>query len=257
MRGRVIALHGLGCWAEDFLPLGVALRARGLSLEAWHLRGQGLDPEITRRGAWLQVEGLLADLEAYADLADETPTFLCGDSMGALLTIQAAVREPWRSRLRGVILLVPVVALAQDNPPWLQSALRLAVKIAPRLRLRPGWFVHGKGGVPPLSRIPERQRALEVAPHRLGPLTLGFLASMGGLIEAAGPAAPRLNLPVALVSAGHDVFIRPEQTRAFFEHVASTDKTLLHYPESYHQVLFDLDAPRVVADVTAWIEARV
>ena len=39
--------------------------------------------------------------------------------------------------------------------------------------------------------------------------------------------------------------------------IRSGDKAHFHYPESYHQLLFDLDAPRVLADAAAWIEARL
>ncbi len=257
IRARVIALHGLGCWAGDFDPLAAELVRRGITLEAWNLRGQGLDPETERRGAWLEVEGHLNDLARFSEGSPNVPTFLCSDSMGALLAIQEAARAGADDRWRGLILFVPVVALAQENPAWVRAALRSAATLAPALRLRPGWFVHGKAGIPPLSRIPERQRALEVAPHRLGPLTLGFLARMGALIEAANPAAPRITLPVAVVAAGHDVFVRLEQTRDFVTRLGSADKTCLAYPESFHQVLFDLDAPQVVADVADWIERRI
>lgn len=256
-RARVIALHGLGCWAADFDPLARELCRRGIALEAWHLRGQGLDPDFRRRGAWLEVAGHLADLAAFAKADASVPTYLCGESMGALLAVQAAATPAAAQNWRGLILIVPVVALARENPPWLRATLRGAARILPALRLRPGWFVHGRAGIPPLSRIEERQRALEVAPHRLGPLTIGFLARMDALIAGAIPAAPRINLPVAVVSAGRDVFVRAEQTRAFFERLGSRDRTLLEYPESYHQVLFDLDADQVVADIAAWLEARV
>jgi alpha-beta hydrolase superfamily lysophospholipase len=257
-RARVVALHGLSCRVEDFAPLGEMLRGRGIALEAWNLRGQGLDPVSGRRGAWLDVDGMLADLAAFAGEPDsDIPLFLCGESMGALLALQAMTREPWRSRVAGLLLFVPVVALAQKNPKWTKSLLRHVSLLVPGLRLEPSWFVHGSASAPPLTRIPEYQAEFETAPHRLGAVTLGFLAQMGELIEAAMPAAPQIEVPVALFSAGHDAFIKTEQTGEFFDLLASRDKTHFHYPESYHHLLFDLDADQVLAAAASWIEARL
>jgi len=257
VRARVIALHGLNCRVDDFDPLGECLSRRGIAVEAWNLRGQGLDPQVGRRGAWLDVEGMLADLEAFADEPTDVQLFLCGDSMGALIAIQAATREPWQERLAGLLLFVPVVGLAQKNPPWMKSLLQTLAGFFPRLRLDPSWFVQGSPAMPKLTRIPERQHAVETAPYRLGPTTLGFLARMGDLIDSALPAAPQLRLPVAIFTAGHDVFVTPAQQNEFFERIGSSDKTHFHYPEGYHQLMFDLDADKVLADAVGWIDAQL
>jgi alpha-beta hydrolase superfamily lysophospholipase len=258
-RARVIGLPGMSCCTDDFAPLGEALATRGIASAAWNFRGQGLDPVVARRGDWLDVEGLLADLEAFAKFwaGDELPLFLCGDSMGALLSLQAAVRPAWAQRLAGVLLFVPVAGLAQKNPPWVKGLLRGISRHLPWLRLDASWFVHGRPTTPKLTRIPERQRYVETAPCQLGPVTIGFLASMGDLIEAAIPAAERLEVPVVLFSAGRDAFIKPEQTRGFYERIHARDKTHYHYEDAYHQLLFDLDAGEVLADAVGWIEARL
>ncbi len=259
-RARVIALHGLSCRAEDFAPLAEKLCAQGMVVEAWNLRGQGLDPQEARRGAWLEIDGHLQDLAAFASRETEfpeIPLFLCGESMGALLAIQAASRQPWRDRLAGLLLFVPVVGLAQNNPPWVKLLLEGIAKIAPNFRLRPSWFVQGSAKMPKLTRIEARQAELETAPHRLPVLTVRFLARMGGLIDAALPAGPDVTMPVALFTAGHDAFVTLDQQRAFFARLGSRDKTHFHYPESYHQLIFDLDAEKVVADARAWMESQL
>jgi alpha-beta hydrolase superfamily lysophospholipase len=127
----------------------------------------------------------------------------------------------------------------------------------PGLRLPPSLFVHGKAATPVLTRIPERQRFVENSPYRLEDTTLGYLVSMGDLIEAAAPTVARLDVPVALFSAGKDVFVTQAQTREFFENVRAQDKTRFDYAEAYHQLMFDLDAAQVLADAVGWVEARV
>jgi alpha-beta hydrolase superfamily lysophospholipase len=258
-RAHVLAMHGLGCRAVDFEPLAAAFNKNGIALAAWNLRGQGLDPAVNRRGAWLEVDGILDDLHAFEATINpqNLPLVLCGESMGALLALQAAVGESWRGRIRGVMLFSPVVALAQKNPPWVKSILHLASRIFPNARLKPGWFVHGSGAMPPLTRVEERQRYLATAPHRLGPLTLQFLTNMGDLIEASAQAATRLEVPVVLFSGGHDVFTTTAQFETFFSAIPAADKTHFHYDTGYHQLLFDLDAPRVVEDAAGWLLSRI
>jgi len=253
----VVAMHGLSCRAEDFEPLVDTMNRAGIAIAAWNLRGQGLDPQKSRRGAWLEVDGMLEDLEGFANFIGADRVFLAGESMGALLALQAAARQPWRDRAMGLLLFAPVVALAQRNPPWVKTVLRVISRLAPGASLKPSWFVHGKGSFPKLTRIPERQHELETAPYRLGPLTLGFLARMGDLIDASDAAAQRLDVPVALFSAGHDVFISAGQTRAFFEKIRTSEKSHFEFPESYHQLLFDLDAPTIADEATKWITARL
>lgn len=253
----VVGLHGLNCTSWDFGPLAESLNASGINFAAWNLRGQGTDPVAARRGAWLDVDGMTADLAKFLDdQPDGRNCFIAGDSMGALLAIRALESDAVRSRIAGLMLFVPVVQLAQRNPPWLKSAMRGLSRMLPALRLNPSWFVHGKSTVPKLTRIPERQAAFVAAPHRMHTLTPGFLADMGELIESADTSAAAVRLPVAMFSAGHDAFVRPEDSERFFARIGSTDKTHFHYPASYHQLLHDLDADRVCADAIDWVRNR-
>ncbi len=260
-RGLVVAMHGLNLTADDFAPLGEALAPAGIRVAAWNLRGQGLDPDPRRRGAFLDPRGMLEDLEDFIAHVrrgeTKTPLFLCGDSMGALLALSAAANPRLAARLAGLILFVPVADLAQRNPPWIKRLISLLAKTAPRLRINASWFIHAKSSTPQLTRIPERQEAVETSPYRLGPLTVGFLASMGALIDASDRLAGKLRMPVAIFSAGHDVFITASQTEAFFGRIASADKVQFHYPDAFHQLLFDLDREQVLADLRGWLASRV
>jgi alpha-beta hydrolase superfamily lysophospholipase len=260
-RALVVAMHGLNLTADDFAPLGEALAPDGIHVAAWNLRGQGLDPDRRRRGAFLDPRGMLEDLEDFIAHVrrgeTKTPLFLCGDSMGALLALHAATDPRLAARLAGLILFVPVVHLAQRNPEWIKRLISLLAKTLPRLRINARWFVHAKSSTPQLTRIPERQEAIETSPYRLGPLTVGFLASMGALIDASDRLAGELQMPVAVLSAGHDVFITASQTGAFFQRIASADKVHFHYPEAFHQLLFDLDREQVLADLRGWLASRV
>lgn len=258
-KGWVVAMHGLNCCVDDWIPLAEPLQHIGVALAAWNLRGQGRDPVIARRGAWLDVQGMIEDLSLFFDEIDpgEVPVFLAGDSMGALLALRASTAPAITRRIAGMLLFVPVVLLAQQNPPWIKGAMRFVSRIAPALRLNPSWFVHGRSQTPKLTRATERQAAFEAAPHRMHRQTLGFLADMGDLIESAFGSAGKVETPVVIFSAGHDAFVPVAAIEDFFRAIAAGDKVHYHYAESYHQLLHDLDSRRVSGDAVRWIEERL
>lgn len=253
----VVGMHGLGGIAGDFEPLGGQLAKEGILTTAWNLRGQGADPVQKRRGRFLDVDGHLEDFEDFMDhltAVNGVKRFVvAGESMGALLAIRAAAERGVRERLEGAILFVPVVGLARKNPKWLTDSVRWLAKQVPGLRMRPSWFVHGRGGTPRLTRDPERQKEFEEAPHRLGPVSLQFLERMGDLIEGIGEFAPEVKCPVAVFSGGRDVFVSPEQIAGFTERLGGSSKQRFHYPESCHRLLYDYDAVEVLKDAVEWV----
>ncbi len=255
----VVAMHGLGSRLEHFAPLGERLEAVGVVTAAWNLRGQGLDPVERRRGASLEVDQLLRDLDDFLTIIRDAhpgiPIFLAGDSMGAQLAILAATtRGEW---LAGTLLYVPVVALRQRTPEWVRALLGGVGAILPWLRLSPKWFVDRGPETIPLTRVPERQRELDEAPYRLRQFSLRFLSDMGELIARTEKAGPRIGIPVAVFSVGVDLFISSEQSAAFVADLATHLATHFHYPEAYHDLLHDPDRAQVIDDTVGWLEARL
>jgi acylglycerol lipase len=256
----LVSMHGLSCAAAEFETLAGAIVPAGYAVAAWNLRGQGLDPVIGRRGAFLDLRVLLEDVEDFlAFLRDRhgaLPTVIYGDSMGALLAIAAAADARMAPFFEGAILAAPVIDLARNNPAWLRLLLCLAAGLFPNARLSPSFFVHGKSSAPPLSRDPEQQRFAETKPYRLGPLTLRCLVQFGDLIGGANAAAARMNTPTLIIAGGRDVFVRQDQLESFFDRIAASDKTLKIHPESYHQILSDYDKDDALRDIVRWLDAR-
>ncbi len=257
-RAVIVALHGLGGRMEQFVPLGEHLAPLGIAVAAWNLRGQGLDPVESRRGSVLDVDRMLQDTLDFIGFVrsrhPDIPVLIAGDSMGAQLALLALADSEIERTLAGGLLFVPVTALRQHNPKWLQSGMRAIGKVFPNLRLNPGWFVNrGPGGIQ-LSRVPERAAELDAAPYRLREFSISFLGNMGRLIEQSRATGPRITKPVAQFSAGVDLFLTAEQCRAFFETVASQTKSYFIYPEAHHDLLHDFDADLVLRDAADWVE---
>ena len=62
-----------------------------------------------------------------------------------------------------------------------------------------------------------------------------------------------MKTPCLVLAAGKDVFLRPEQVRAWFDQLAASDKTFRLYPEAYHLLWNDWDKDLVMADIVSWM----
>jgi len=257
-KARLLVLHGMGSAACDFSILGENLAPLGIGVIAPNLRGNGLDPDVRRRGHSMDLIQLRRDFTDWMDAlpVSEWPLFLAGESMGGLLAMVFLSDPKIASRFRGCILLCPVFELARNNHPWIVSCARLAARLFPRLVIPPSLFVTGKSSALPLTRDPEYQEYLRAAPHRIGSYTIQFTMGISELMAEAGKSARHLYLPLLHLVAGNDVFIRPDQAKIWFDQVASQDKTLRVFPEASHLLLHDWDSAEVLETIGQWLLER-
>ncbi len=253
-RGVVVCVHGLSGAAEQFEP--VARAADGFSFFAIELRGQGNDPAAHRRGRALDVEKQVRDIGAFVELARHEngggPVFLMGESMGALLSAAVAARNG--VELAGLILSVPVVGLRREVPWVVKQALKLVAGLAPHWRLPPSRFVNGTSVAPRITRDKEYQDSLRQKPHHITDFTLGFLAELGDLIDGSSELRGGIDLPLLVLAAEKDCFVRRDQIESWFDGVASQNKRLNVYEEAYHLLWHDWDKERVLVDIVTWLD---
>jgi alpha-beta hydrolase superfamily lysophospholipase len=256
----VACVHGLSGSGEQFEPLPERLRE--FSFYALDLRGQGRDPVADRRGMALDVEAQLLDIASFVAALrshhGDTPVFLLGESMGALLSANYASRvRSGESAVDGVVMSVPVVGLRREVPRFAKRALAWLAGVFPRAKLPPSRFVNGKSFAPPLTRDTAYQEALRQKPHHIRDYSLRFLSELGELIDGSHAVAEKVEHPLLVLSAGRDCFVGPHQIERWFDRVSSPDKTLHHYPEAYHLLWHDWDREEVVADLGGWLEGRL
>ena len=256
-RAVLVAIHGLSGAALDYEPLGRHLTPLGFSTYAPELRGQGNDPLVSRRGDLDRIETWFVDLRAFFAIVRAQhpglPVFYYGESMGAALLTRFLAQAGPGDRPAALVLASPVVALQQRPPFWLDAVFRTLLLVRPRFRvdLRP---LAKRDKAPRLVTRDEAHRAwFASAPHKLDVFTVRFFKCLQDLIGGCFEAATRLNLPVLVLYARHDVFIREDLVEAFFARLPGPDKELTLYPESYHLLLHDHDRADVLERVAAWL----
>jgi alpha-beta hydrolase superfamily lysophospholipase len=68
---------------------------------------------------------------------------------------------------------------------------------------------------------------------------------------------PLITLPVLILHGTADKVTNPRGSQLFFDTAGSADKTLKLYEGHVHDLLNDVDRDRVMADIVAWLDARV
>jgi acylglycerol lipase len=257
----LVAVHGLSGAALDHEPLGSWIARLGFATYAPELRGQGNDPLPARRGDLDRIETWFADLRAFLALVKTQhpglPLFLYGESMGAAILTRFLAQAAAAEQPVGLILASPVVALQQRPPLWINLVFRTLLLVAPRFRIDVRKFTK-KGEAPKLVTRDEAHREwFRTAPHKLEIFTVRFFKCLQDLIAGCGDAAAHIRVPVLVVYARNDIFISTDLVEEFFERLASADKELTLYPESYHLLLHDHDREQVLERVAAWLEKRM
>jgi len=259
-RAVMIAVHGLSGAAIDFEPLGRRLIDHHFITYAPELRGQGNDPLPARRGDLDRIETWFVDLRAFiAQVRAQhpgLPFFLYGESMGAAILTRYLAQASAAEQPAGLILASPVVALQQRPPLWINLIFRTLLLVWPSFHIDVRKFAK-KGEAPKLVTRDEAFRDwFKTAPHKLEVFTVRFFKCLQDLIEGCLEAAEKIRMPVLLVYAANDIFIPTHLVEQFFQRLASTDKELTLYPESYHLLLHDHDREQVLERVTTWLEKR-
>jgi acylglycerol lipase len=259
-RAVLVCVHGLSGAAHDFSPLGRPLAKSGWIVYAPELRGQGNDPEPQRRGDLPRPENWTEDLQTFVQMVREkhphAPWFLCGESMGAVIAIHA-VATVQDERLRGLLLMAPVIAVDYKLTIWQEMLFRVFARIVPQHRLRLSDFGPQEESKLIVSCDPEYQHYLHTAPHHLESYTLRFARHLGKSIQDLKVEQVPAQLAVLVMASGQDCFIKPERVRVFFEQLPCADKNWALYPEHHHCLLHDREPERVVAEMSAWLEAKL
>ncbi len=242
----VLLVHGLAEHSGRYVHVGRWLAEAGLEVVAPDLRGFGRSggprASIER---WSQhhddLEERVAELRSGAPAR---PLVLYGHSMGGLIVLGYVLD----GRSRPDLLVLSAPAISARIPLAQRLIVGSVGRVAPGLRV--------PNGINPavLCSEPAVGRAYAEDPLCVHRSTLQF--GQAGFAEqrrVAG-AIDRLTVPTLVVHGGRDRLVPPEVSRGL-EGRPSVRRVV--YPKLQHEVHNEPDAPKVVADIVAWIRERV
>jgi alpha-beta hydrolase superfamily lysophospholipase len=275
VRATVQIVHGASEHSGRYERLATALTGRGLAVYAMDLRGHGRTAEGTGTGRFGApgVDGVLDDVRALHLVAAEqhpgAPRLLLGHSMGSIIALAAAEQDG--GNLTG-LALSGALGL---NPDLADTVSALEVALAAGLGDQPldalGAFNTGfEPARTPYDWLSRDESEVDayLADPLAGdemPLTHEYAARVFGMnvraASAEGVADLPDGLPVLLLSGQRDPVGGVDAGQVTALAGLLRDRGLpveQHvYPEARHEVFNETNRDEVVADLLAWIEARL
>lgn len=250
-RASCLLVHGYAEHAGRYDAVAHALAGAGIEVWAVDLRGHGHSPG--RRADVRRFQDFVSDVATLSEQVHAErpglPALVLGHSMGGAIALQLALEHPeW---VDGLALSAPFLRPTTPPPSWLTG---LAAGLASSLPQLP---------VQALDASALSRDSAVVEAYRSDPLTYtGWVkARMGHEMVEAGARllgrASTLGVPTLLMHGGADALADPQASRELAQAAPDGMVTLEVYPESYHELLNDLDRQAVLARLIAWSDARV
>ncbi|HET9068050.1 MAG TPA: alpha/beta fold hydrolase [Amaricoccus sp.] len=240
-RAVILALHGFGDAGDlTFEDAARAWSARGIAVYAPDQRGFGANAS---RHDWPGVDALAGDAVALSRSLRARhpglPLVVVGHSMGGGVALVAAADGLDADAL---VLAGPAIAGGEALSPLYRTAARIAAAAAPEKH----WTGEGLIAIRP-SDNPEAIARVMADPRHFGDPTSRELYGLVELMDRAADAAPAVTLPTLVLMGTHDEVLRPARVRKVSDRIP--DAHFILYPDGWHWLFRDLQAPRVWQDV--------
>jgi len=251
-RAVLLLSHGLGEHAGRYAAFARDLNARGVTVHALDHRGHGRSGGP--RAYTPRFERLTDDFELFrraatADASPGVPVFLLGHSMGGLIAIRYLQTHP-AAGLSGAILSAPLLGVKLVPARWKTALSGVLSRLLPRLPIR--------NEIDPreLSSDPAYVRSYREDPLVHDVVTPRLYTEFVAAIPKAFAERDRITLPLLFLSPGADSVVDEAQVLRFARKMRG-DVTIREYPGFHHESLDELERARPVADVLAWLDARI
>ncbi|MGE3332156.1 MAG: lysophospholipase [Rhodospirillaceae bacterium] len=251
----VLALHGFNDYSKAFdkVPdapgVGPTLAAAGIAVYAYDQRGFGQSPHP---GLWAGRDALVADFKDFIVLLRKTypgvPVYALGESMGGAVVI-AGLADSAPGFVDGAILAAPAVWARSTMPVTYRMALWVGV------RLMPGFKPSGRGLGYQASDNIEMLRDNGRDPLFIKETRIDSIYGLSNLMDEALARAGQVQARTLYLYGQKDEIIPKAPTQEALMAMAGANRRpqFAFYPNGWHILLRDKEAPLVLKDVVAFI----
>ena len=251
VRASIIIVHGLGEHSGRYENVVNYLAPLGYALYAFDLIGHG------------KSEGARAFVEKFEDFTDtltmykskvrgwqpDKPLFLMGHSMGGLIASEYLIDHS--DEFNGAVISAPLIMVPDNINKATILVGKILSKIAPSM---------GITAVDPsaVSRDPGVVHAYETDPLVFhGKTTARLSAELLKAIMRVNDKFGEITVPFIVLQGSDDKLVNPQGSKMLYEYAGSEDKSMKIYDGLYHEVFNEPERDQVLADVAAWLDARL
>lgn len=250
-RGAVLIVHGIGEHSARYLHVVAALNVRGYSVFTYDQRGHGKSggPRLELEEPTLLPDDLGLVHQVVAESTFGLPLFIYGHSMGSLVTL--AYAEDHQDSLAGLILSGAPTNIDARFSPAVVFANRVANRFVPKMKTLE--LVDTKA----LSRDPAVVRVYEQDPLNYhGRVPVRTNNSLMDMLNTTRDRLSELTLPLLLLHGEADTVCPPSGSVRIHQEAASEDKTLILYPDLYHEIHNEPQQVTVIRDILDWLDSH-
>jgi len=245
----IVGVHGMDDYANAFHLAAPYWASQGIATYAYDQRGFGRSPG---RGLWAGDELMTEDLRTVTALVRArfpgAVIAVAGESLGGAVAIEAFAsdRPPAADRL---VLLAPAVWGWSSQPVPYRIALWFGAHLAGPDVLTPPRFV--------TNHISASDNTAELIAMGRDPLMIwgARLDTLYGLVSTMQHASDEIGQvrgPTIYMLGAHDQIIPRAPALAAANRLPAGDRTV-YYADGWHLLLRDNQAPKVWADVAAFV----
>jgi acylglycerol lipase len=248
-RGVVVISHGLNAHSGLYEWAAQQFTSNGLAVYALDHRGHGHSEGerffVKKFADWT------SDLATFIDVVKARepglPVFLLGHSAGGVIACGYALEH--QDEITG--LICEDFAYQVPAPDVVLAILKGISRVAPHahvFKLKNEDFSRDPAVVAALNADP--LIANESQPSET-------MAELARADEMLGKSFERITLPLLILHGTADKVTKPSGSKEFYDKAGSGDKTLKLYEGHFHDLLADVGKHQVMADIQAWIDARL
>jgi len=241
-RSACLLIHGLAAHSGWFEGIGRRLKVRRIFALTYDQVGFGkrINQRFSSRQQWLS--DLRCVYQHLKEMVGDKPVYLLGNSMGAVVALAAGQSlQP-----SGLILASPGF---EGYPATFTPLWRL--RVTAQAFLRPDTLVD----LPytNTSRDKAVERWLDQDQEKRFRIPALMLLELLRLNRETQQQAKQVDLPLMMLTAGLDRVVDNRVNAQLFAKFGSAQKKHRHFPEAYHDLMFDPVLDDLVAEVADWM----
>lgn len=249
----LLGIHGGMSHSGDYETVGCYFREHGVTTISFDLCGHGSNKLIDIPGFDVFIEDVVRMLDWVRARYPQTPLFIVGHSMGALIASHLVLSNrltPYS--VSGIVLSSPYYANAIPVPPWMIPLSRWLAKLFPTAKVPmedlTRWLTHDR-------EITERHIADTLLQRRGSDASMRFGRSLLDAQAALNNDLSQWNLPVFAVVAGDDRLANAAVGMQLLRTIPAALLELHRYEQNYHENFNELNRQEIFAAMLHWMRS--
>ncbi len=244
----LLLVHGFGEYSERYKSLFERLNRENISTFAFDLRGHGKSEGI--RSYVSRFEDYIADLTIIADLVKEISQqdkiTLLGHSMGGL--IASTYTSRYQNNIKTLILSSPFFGLSMEVPLIKRLAGNIASALLPSFSMPAG--IKGEY----CTHDESIAKSYDTDPMINKYATARWFTEIIRAQKDIEEIASKIEIPVAILSAGDDKLVSLEAEKRFYEHLSSKEKIHRIFEGFYHEIFNEVKKEEAISELISWLK---